>query len=29
MRQTGADEDGTPLGEQISASGEVRTFTWK
>jgi LysM repeat protein/predicted nucleic acid-binding Zn ribbon protein len=29
MQQTGLAEDGTPLGEQISASGEVRTFTWK
>jgi LysM repeat protein/predicted nucleic acid-binding Zn ribbon protein len=29
MRQTGVDEDGDWLGEQISPAGEVRTFTWK
>jgi LysM repeat protein len=29
MRQTGVDEDGTWLGEQVSPAGEVRTFTWK
>lgn len=29
MRQTGEQGDGTRIGEQISPSGEVRTFTWK
>jgi len=29
MRQTGVDEEGNRIGEQISPAGEVRTFTWK
>ena len=29
MRQTGVDEDGNRVGEQISPTGVVRTFTWK
>ena len=28
-RQTGVDEDGNPVGEQISPNGELRTFSWK
>jgi hypothetical protein len=29
MRQTGVAENGAWLGEQISPSSEVRTFSWK
>ena len=29
MRQTGVDDDGNRIGEQISPTGVVRTFTWK
>ena len=29
MRQTGVDDDGNRVGEQISPTGVVRTFTWK
>jgi hypothetical protein len=29
MRRTGVHEDGTWLGETISAPGTIRTFTWK
>jgi hypothetical protein len=29
MRQTGVDDAGSPIGEEISPHGEIRTFTWK
>jgi LysM repeat protein len=29
MRQTGVDDDSNRIGEQISPTGVVRTFTWK
>ena len=29
MRQTGVDEDGAWTGEQISPTGEARTFYWR
>jgi LysM repeat protein len=29
MQQSGANEDGTWIGEQISPTGQVRTFSWK